>query len=492
MTGERLSWLIRTLGSSGKELSASIGIDSSTMSKWRKGKRALRYDSEYAQRIADLAMDSDVERKTGVLTQMLREWQPSLLLESREQRAEALRLWLTLTQQPKAEPTSHQAAIQEQQRASGHWIGVEKMMEAQNAMFRRMYALPGKQEMIMLDFGAVDWSTCPHRLIEECVQENRRALENPEHSMIILDQLTDTYRPRELMFQWMPIYLQNNVQTYFYRNPKPLPLRQNILLIRGQAVLLVSSTTTSPAGVLSTFLYEPEYVRQYEELADALIADSRPMIEVMETRRLIPFLQQIGQRMRSSHLLYMINQLPTFRNMPPELLDNILHYNQVSGVMYEECMAAGQQSTATRNRCESRQLYNLDAIEEALEQEYIIDYDLSAVVGREIRVTREHLKKQLRFLREHLRAPHYSLTIYPFSRLELHTSPPCNLIVQDDSMAAAWDAGQYTRRMYSEEMSVINGFYQYADSLWEQISPACHAEAWCQRRIDALLTIERV
>ena len=277
MTGERLSWLIRTLGSSGKELSASIGIDSSTMSKWRKGKRALRYDSEYAQRIADLAMDSDVERKTGVLTQMLREWQPSLLLESREQRAEALRLWLTLTQQPKAEPTSHQAAIQEQQRASGHWIGVEKMMEAQNAMFRRMYALPGKQEMIMLDFGAVDWSTCPHRLIEECVQENRRALENPEHSMIILDQLTDTYRPRELMFQWMPIYLRNNVQTYFYRNPKPLPLRQNILLIRGQAVLLMSSTTTSPARVLSTFLYEPEYVRQYEELADALIAEKAGM-----------------------------------------------------------------------------------------------------------------------------------------------------------------------------------------------------------------------
>lgn len=486
MTGERLSWLIRTLGTSGKELSERIGIDSSTMSKWRKGKRTLRYDSEYAQRIVAWAIDSAVERKTGVLSQMLRDWQPSLPLESREQKMDALRLWLTLTEQPEVQATPEWHSIPT---PTEIMLGVEKMMEAQNTMFRILRDLPGEQEMIMMDFGTIDWSSCPHRLIEECVRENRSALEDPQHSMIILDQLTDTYRPRELMFQWMPIYLQPNVQTYFYRNPKPLPLRQNILLIRGKAALLMSSTSNNPAKVLSTFSYDPEYVRLYEDMADALIADSRPMIEVMETRRLIPFLQQIGQRMRSSHLLYMINQLPTFRNMPPELLDEILQYNQVDGALYEECMAAGQQSTATRTRCESRQLYNLDAIEEALEQEYIIDYDLSAVVGREIRVTREHLKKQLRFLREHLRAMHYSLTIYPFSRLEVHTSPPCNLIVQDDSMAAAWDAGQYTRRMYSEEMSIISGFYQYADSLWEQISPACHAEAWCQRRIDALLAI---
>lgn len=487
MTGERLSWLIRTVGSSGKELSAIIGIDSSTMSKWRKGKRTLRYDSEYARRIAEWAIQSPIEQKSGMLSQMLHDWQPSIPLDTTAQKVDALRLWLTLTQQPEAEPIPERKPTLPPVESM---LGIEKMMEAQNTMFGFMRDLPGRQEMIMMDFGTIDWSICPHHLVEKCVEENRNALKNPEHSMVILDQLTDTYRPRELMFQWMPIYLQPNVTTYFYRNPKPLPLRQNIMLIRGHAVLVMSSTSLHPDKVVSTFSYDPEYVHLYEDMADALIADSRPMIEVMETRQLIPFLQKIAQRMRSSHLLYMINQLPTFRNMPPDLLDEILQYNQVSGALYEECMAAGQQSTATRTRCESRQLYNLDAIEEALEQEYIVDYDLSAVVGREIHVTREHLKKQLRFLREHLRAPHYSLTIYPFSRLELHTSPPCNLIVQDDSMAAAWDAGQYTRRMYSEEMSIISGFYQYADSLWEQISPACHAEVWCQRRIDALLTAE--
>ena len=487
MTGERLSWLIRTLGSSGKELSHVIGIDCSTMSKWRKGKRTLKYNSDYARRIAQWAVHSPIEQQTGILAQMLQEWQPSLHIDSTEQKADALRLWLTLTKQPEVQLASERKSVQV---PADILIGMEKMLDAQNTMFRLMYELPGKQEMVMMDFGAVDWSACPRHLLENCVEENLNALTDPQHTMTIIDQLSDTYRPRELMFQWMPIYLQSNVQTCFYRNPKPLPLRQNVLLIRGHAVLLMSSTASDPTRVLSIFYDDPSYIQMFEEMADTLIADSRPMIEVMETRLLIPFLRQIGQHIRSSHLLYMINQLPTFRNMPPELLDEILQYNQVTGRAYEECMAAGRQSTATRTRCESRQLYNLDAIEEAMERDYTIDADLSAVVGRDVLVTREHLRKQLLFLREHLRARHYSLTIYPFSRLELHTSPPCNLIVQDDSMAAAWDAGQYTQRMYSEEMSVISGFYQYADSLWEQISPACHAEAWCQRRIDALLAIE--
>lgn len=286
MTGERLSWLIRTMSTSGKELSEQIGIDTSTMSKWRKGKRTLRYDSEYARRIAAWAMDSEAERKTGVLTQMLRQWQPSLPLESHEQRMDALRLWLTLTEQPDVQTTPERHRIPA---PTELLTGIEKMMEAQNTMFRLLRDLPGQQEMIMLDFGAIDWSTCPHHLVEECARENRSALENPQHSMVILDQLTDTYRPRELMFQWMPIYLQPHVRTYFYRNPKPLPLRQNILLIRGKAALLTSSISTHPDKVLSTFSYDPEYVRLYEDMADTLAADSRPMIEVMETQRLIPF-----------------------------------------------------------------------------------------------------------------------------------------------------------------------------------------------------------
>ena len=43
MVGERLTYLLHLLGASGKTLAAQIGVDESTLSKWRRGKRALKY-----------------------------------------------------------------------------------------------------------------------------------------------------------------------------------------------------------------------------------------------------------------------------------------------------------------------------------------------------------------------------------------------------------------------------------------------------------------
>ncbi|MDO5785323.1 MAG: helix-turn-helix transcriptional regulator [Eubacteriales bacterium] len=485
MTGERLNWLIRTMGISGKHLAAQIGVDVSTVSKWRKNRRVLKYDSIYAKRIASWAVQCHMEQTTGIIKHTLQQWDDQLELNTTEQMEDALRLWLTLPKCPASETASD---IRQPPTSPAIQLGLEAAFQAQNQLFHLLRDLPDHQEIIMIDLGAVNWSVCSRSMVEETLEYNLNALKNSRHSMIIIDQLTDAYRPRDIMFQWMPAYLQPTVQTYFYRNPKPLPLRQTVLMIRGHAVLTISSSSADSSNIISSLHTEPEYIRLYESMADSLLADSKPMLQTMDVRELTPFLQRIGQHMHSSHLLYMLNECPTFRNMSPELLDEILRDNQISGKLYQECMTAGQQSTATRTRCESRQLYNLDAIEEAMEQEYIVDYDLSAITGKEIRITREQFKKQLLFIRDHLRALHYTLAIYPFSRLNFSFAPPCNMIVQDDSIAAAWDARLYSQRMYSEEMSIVTGFYQYADSLWEQIPHACREESWCRRRIDALLT----
>ena len=97
---------------------------------------------------------------------------------------------------------------------------------------------------------------------------------------------------------------------------------------------------------------------------------------------ILPFLDVIDLHIKSSRLLYMINRLPTFRNMSTELLCDVLRDNDVTGELFEVCLSAGRKSKLIRERCECRHIYDLDAIESALEKPWIIDYDLSAVVGR--------------------------------------------------------------------------------------------------------------
>lgn len=482
MNGDRLTWLLRALSLSGKELADRIGVDHSTLSKWRRGVRTLKYTSPYAQKIASLALASPIEQENGVVHRMLCEAYPGLDGDDPERLENALRTWLTVPEQPDAALADEVFAVPLETS-----IGIENLFAAQRRLFAMLRDLSDGQEIIVTDFGAVDWAHAGVSRIEDGVRSNIEALGGGRHTMRIIDQVTDTYRPWELMFQWLPMYLQPGVSTWAYYSPAVSPLRQNIILIRGQAALVMSSTAAAPDLVVSSLYRAPEYVRLFGSAVESIRSDSRPMMQVTETSQLISYLHLVESRMKSGCLLYMINRLPTFRTMPPALLDEVLRSNEVTEEQYSLCMEAGRQASATRGRCESRQLYDLDAIRAALSQEYIVDADLTAAVGREIRVTREQLRRQLAFLRESIGTEHYSLALYPFSALEIDTLPPCNLLVQYRSLAAAWDAEQYSRRLYSESPSIVNGFYQYADMVWEQVPLFARTAQDGKHKIDSLL-----
>nr|WP_295948326.1 helix-turn-helix transcriptional regulator [uncultured Agathobaculum sp.] len=484
MVGERLTYLLHLLGASGKTLAAQIGVDESTLSKWRRGKRALKYSSPYAKAIAAWALSCPAERESGAVRAMLYEADPALEGESADKLENALRLWLTIPDKPDDMPAPDELrGIFEVPLQTS--IGLGNLFDAQTRLFHLLRSLPAGQRVTITDCGAVDWAHTDRTLLEEGIRANQEAL-FAGHHMRIIDQLANTYRPWDLMFQWLPVYLQPHVDTFFYRNPKPMPLRQNLIVIHGQAALVMSSTPAAPGLVVTSLYREPEYVRLFEAVAETILADSHPMMQVMGAGQLAPFLQMIEERVRSRRVLYMINRLPTFRNMPPALLDEILHTNGVEGTLYERCAAAGRQSATTRGRCECRQIYDLDALESAAARSYVIDADLSAVAGREIRLSRSQFLRQLAYLRERVRGEHYSMVVYPFSRLETAV-PPCNMIVQDDSLAAAWDTSRYPCRLYSEEMPIISGFYEYAETLWESIPAVCKSESCVQRRMDTLL-----
>ena len=105
-------------------------------------------------------------------------------------------------------------------------IGLENLFDAQNTLFHLLRSLPAGQSITIADCGAVDWAHTDRTLLEEGIRANREALAAGHH-MRIIDQLTDTYRPWELMFQWLPMYWQPNVETFFYRNQMCIRDRYN-------------------------------------------------------------------------------------------------------------------------------------------------------------------------------------------------------------------------------------------------------------------------
>ena len=283
MTGERLSWLLRALGSTGKELADAIGVDRSTLSKWRRGGRTLKYDSDYARAIAHWALTHPAEHESHVLHRMLGEHYPELDAQDTKQMENALRLWLTVPDSP-AQP-DNEGVFSVPLETS---LGIDNVFAAQRRLFSLLRDLPDGQEIIVMDGGAVDWAHAGLLRLEDGIRVNLEALGSGRHTMRIIDQVTGTYRPWELMFQWLPMYLQPGVSTWSYSTPKPPPLRQNYIIVRGHAALVMSSTLDAPELVISSLYRAPEYVRLFSTVVGAIQRDSRPMMQTMETAQLAP------------------------------------------------------------------------------------------------------------------------------------------------------------------------------------------------------------
>ncbi len=485
--GEKLKWIMDALNLSGKDLADYLGVDYSTMSKWRNGVRTLKYRSRYLNEMAAYFLSCPGEQEGHILRDLLEKQYPGLNASDGSQLRNALCLWLTVPQTPPS------GALVDKRDLSGIFsvqvdasLGMRNMFQEQKRFFRLLRDMEPGQTVTVTDFGAVDWSSVDLSLVEETVAAVVEAL-RCGHRMRIIDQITGLYRPWFYMFRFLPLYLSENVTAYFYRDPQPSPLRHNMFLAEGKMALTVVSTPAKPELVVNSFYRESENVRLYDALADTILAGSQLMIHTMPVGQIHSLLDIIDSHMKSSRLLYMMNRIPTFRNMTAELLGEILADNGVTGELLELCLEANRKSTSTRGRCQSRQIYDLDAVEAAAEQESLVEHDLSAITGRNIRIYRRQFLRQLEHLRENIRAENYSLVLFPFSQLKMDPPPPFNIIVQDDSLSAAWDAEKYSRRMYSEDLSIVNGFYQYADSVWEHIPPVSKTEEWCRRQIDRIL-----
>lgn len=486
--GEKLKWLMQALNISGIELADHLGIDYAIVSKWRTGKRLLKYRSAHVKKLATFILSSPTEREAHLVQRLLKETYPDLDDNNQEQLESAFCVWLTVPKKPESIDTADDTDI------TGIFsvqvettLGIDNAFREQSRFFHLLRGMEQGQVVTVADFGAVGWANVDISLIEQTVRETLKSLACGHHIRIV-DQITETYRPWDFMFRFIPIYLNENVTSYFYRDPKPSPLRQNMYLIEGRAALTISSTPADPERIISSFYRQPEYVTFYDSINTTIMEDSQLMIQTMQAQHIHELLDIIDSHIKSSRLLYMINRLPTFRNMTQELLEEILENNGVDYAEKRLCLSAGRKSTAIRGRCKSRQIYDLDALETLAEQDDFIEYDLSTILGRQIKMTKQQFFRQLEYLKKNIRDDEYSLVLYPFSKLKMETPPPINIIVQDDSLSAAWDVEKYSRRMYSEDLSIVNGFYQYAQSVWEHIPPVSKTEEWCKKQIDRLLT----
>lgn len=486
----RLGYLMKRLEVTGKELSTQLSIDMTTISKWKNNQRKLTYKSESTRKIADYLMKNEPRNKQGEIAKLLAAYLPGLNTDSEQQTVDALCLWLSDNDEPVFEQLRPQ--LQKNDAQTDAYMAQVKMFTGRNGVSEAIaefltYALqvPPDREILMTDFRDMDFEQDDAENVHKFMKLFIDAAQYG-HTIRIIDCATDVYRSYKAVLRWLPLYLSENVEIWRYPEYFDRETRTTTFVMPGEIALNTAAVLSEPVVKHGMLYADKPTVDFMSQSARSALEKSKRMIETVDTSDTLHMLNILDENLKSRQLTYMLNPMPTYRNMNEALLRRVLKDNDVDDETTRICMETSERTRAIRARCQYRQIYDLDKIEACVNGGAMPDYDLSAICKKPVQIGREHLKAYLQYLKSISNTDGYSITLTPFSQLEL-LSADVSFIVQDDSLVVAWDAQQFSRRMHCRELVLVSGFYRYMEDMWKVIPPLCKSEEWRNKQFDRMI-----
>ncbi|OOP72773.1 hypothetical protein [Clostridium beijerinckii] len=480
----RLGYLMDLMEITGKELSVELNIDNTTISKWKNNQRKLKYNSDYPRMISEYFLSDKFLHQREKIINILKEYRPNLESDNVKQLIEILSLWMTDDKyENQLVPINNNEEFYTT--TIDVYQGIEGWKKASNDFWSYIIKLPGIRNITIGDFGDIDWSMENETLVKYSIDKMMNCIRKG-HKIKIIDRVTAEYKPYIVIFRWLPLYLSENVEIWYFQDNMIREDTRSIYVVPNEIAFVGMKVENIENSNLNIIHLDKASVDFYERSLNAIIADSRKLINTIAISDAMEKQRILDEYLKPVQLTYLLNVLPTFRNMPIDLLETILQENNVDKELIEYCLNINKKRHEIRNRCNYRQIYNLDAIEEAIHKDYIVDRDLSVIIGKEIRISNKHFREQLKYIAKETSTDTYIVILTSFSNLNLAMNS-VEMIVQDDSIVMAWDSSKYNRRMYCEELTVIGGFFAYMQEMWDNVPLICKNDKWTQKQLNRIL-----
>ena len=161
----------------------------------------------------------------------------------------------------------------------------------------------------------------------------------------------------------------------------------------------------------------------------------------------------------------MLDSVPTYRNMPEEILLEVLDKNKITGNLRDEIMKSYYWWQKFYSENSIRCVFDIEETRKNLSSKKIIDYELSAITGKKIYVTEEEEKVHFKYLLYENTWKSFQIAYYPFSELEL-VYRYITKIAQGDTLLIMWSSMKSKNCLQYQETSYIGGCSRYLKRLW--------------------------
>jgi transcriptional regulator with XRE-family HTH domain len=475
----RLERIMKLFDVAGKELAFAVGTDTTTISKIKKGERKLKYNSKYAKSIAEYFLREEFTIFEEKLSAVLEPYGFSMKDEPKEKKIDILALWLCDENGENILPETEYKSR----------FGYEGWKNGILEFFDTALKSENDFPVILCDIGDIDWEKVEHEFIHFMINKIETAVKSGR-KVVIIDKITADYKTYKTLFRWLPLYLNENVEVRYIHEQKARFYDISIYAVEKTAVLIGIGIKDNTFNNF-TEIYgagDKEKIDFYFNLARRIKDDSHKLINVSSLADPLKMIEIMEKYIRSEPITYMINSMPSYLNMPTELLEEILESNEADCECRRICIDANIRRREVRKRCNYRQFYDLDALEAALRQPYIVEAELSVIAGKEMRLSNSQFRRQLEFIMQtaNSNSKTYQLALPSFQNIHLNIRES-SIVVQDDSIVIAWNTKLCKNRIHCVDLTVVGGFFNYMTEVWNNIPPIKKDENWTKKQFERLL-----
>lgn len=462
-----LSDIMKRLNISGKELALSLHIDETLISKYKNNKRRLTKETsmEISQYIVNCYTD-----KLSLFFKLTKDIlepyvEKSLEACEKEEIISALNSFLLDFSQNNDFMSFGFTDISWSAEVK-IYTGLQGRLEVQKDFFKN--ASGSKNEIIIGDFIFFDYENEKYFDIYSQTNKTYMDLINAGHKIILIITIDEKYQSYKYLIKWLQLYARDNIEVYCVEKSENYGFNQSIAVEKGRQSYLTLDTNRNFDNDIYVLTKDKACTDYYYNMLSEIKQNAHLILKKIKIHQQYLITKKLEYELFVNNSVYMLDSVFTYRNMPRDMLNEVLEKNDISGNLKETIIDSYNWWQKFYSTYKIKCIFDIEEINKNHKLDKVKDYELSAMAGRDIYIGKYQFEKHIRHVLYNKEYKNFKPAYYPFSKLEL-VYRYITMISQRDNILIMWSIPNCKNCLYYQAPSYIGGCSRYLKQLWESL-----------------------
>ena len=387
------------------EMAKYLFVDKTTISKWRTGNRKFVKRSPYFQPTVDLMLKRNKELPNHPL---------NTLFSCEYSETESMKLKNLLADYLAASPCTDfsKPSLAPQKGAPVQeytvFVDIEGRKQAMDHILTVAEQLPEAGKLKIMEIGQMDWLCRDMHFLKKLIHRLEKLAMGGTQIEIAFSTIShNTAMFRNLIIMLESIRFIKSIKLYIINMDRALSLTPSIYAIDNTCVAVGWESTGAEVPIHTNFYVDFLNVHKYPLMFSNIVKKFGTSVVITDEqekiKKMLTAIEHIATRKQD---FYYFSDYLSVTTMSEHLFMEILKKNNVNATERELCLLyykVLRQAMIDVSHGYSAAYYcNLQALESALEHDFFVEHELSALINRPIYKTaaqhRQHLKETVGFL----------------------------------------------------------------------------------------------